>query len=129
MRSKPIIALLAATVFVSCGEKSPLTGKWQGQRFGSDVWNMTINDSRGRLSGTYAIQWAEEPSRVTGPLSGSRLGPEVLVEFGVQVTAGDAMCRFIAQLSDDVLLSGETVCRLPDSGEFQVGRISLRKES
>ncbi len=129
MRSKLILALLAATVFTSCGEpQSSLTGTWQGRRFGSDVWNMTIDGSHGRLSGTYAIQWAEDPPEVGGPLSGSRYGPDVLIEFGVQVAAGSATCRFEARLSDDVLLSGETVCRLPDSSEFQAGRLGLRKE-
>ena len=128
MRPKPILALLAAAVFTSCGEpQSSLTGTWQGRRFGSDVWNMTIDGSHGRLSGTYAIEWAEEPSKVGGPLSGSRYGPDVLIEFGVQVAAGDAMCRFEARLSDDVLLSGKTACRLPGSSEFQTGHLSLRK--
>lgn len=134
MRSLPVLALLAGTVLASCGDDpSPLTGKWEGRRFGSDMWTLTLEDAHGRLSGTYRIQWSEEPSEVNGPLTGSsglQVNPDfldLLIEFEVGVEAGSAMCRYNATLRDDVVLSGETVCRLSDGTEFQVGQLGLRK--
>lgn len=125
----PGVVFLALAGLASCGEpESPLTGAWQGRRFGSDVWNMTINDAHGSISGTYRIQWAETPPEIGGAISGTRLDSGVSIEFRVQIEAGMAMCRYDATLQqDDVLLSGETVCRLADSTEFQVGHLGMRK--
>ena len=133
MRSPIFSALLAMTVLASCeSEEGRLTGTWQGRRFETDVWTLTLDDSHGRLSGTYQIQWGEEPSEVSGSLTGSSLQTsrdflDVLIEFNVEIAAGTATCRFNATLRDEVVLSGETVC-VRDAREFQVGHLGLRRQ-
>ena len=103
MRSPIFSALLAMTVLASCeSEEGRLTGTWQGGRFETDVWTLTLDDSHGRLSGTYQIQWGEEPSEVSGSLTGSSLQTsrdflDVLIEFNVEIAAGTATCRFPKQ--------------------------------
>lgn len=134
MRATLFFALLAMTVLASCeSEEGRVTGTWQGRRFENDVWTMTLEDSNGRLSGTYRIQWGEEPSEVSGSLTGSSglaINPDfldLLIEFDVEVAAGTAKCRFNATLRDEVVLSGETVC-VRDAVEFQVGHLGLRRQ-
>lgn len=133
MRSSIPSILLAMTVLASCdSEEGRVTGTWQGSRFETDVWTLTIEDSHGRLSGTYQIQWGEEPSEVSGSLTGSSLSlnpdfVDLLIEFNVEIAGGTAACRYEARLRDEVVLSGETVC-VRDAREFQVGHLGLRRQ-
>ena len=134
MRWSTFFILLAMTVLVSCdSEEGRVTGTWQGRRFETDIWTLTIDDSHGRLSGTYEIQWGEEPSEVSGSLTGSSgisLNPDfldLLIEFEVEIAAGTATCRYEARLRDEAVLSGETVC-VHDAREFQVGHLGLRRQ-
>ena len=134
MRSPILSILLAMTVLASCeSEEGRVTGTWQGRRFETDVWTLTIDDSHGRLSGTYQIQWGEEPSEVSGSLTGSSglgINPDfldLLIEFDVEIAAGTASCRYEARLRDEAVLSGETVC-VHDAREFQVGHLGLRRQ-
>lgn len=134
MRSSIFSVLLAMMVLASCeSEEGRLTGTWQGRRFENDVWTLTIDDSHGRLSGTYEIQWGEEPSEVSGSLKGSSglgINPDFLdfqIEFNVEIAAGTATCRYHARLRDEVVMSGETVC-VRDALEFQVGHLGMRRQ-
>ena len=133
MRSPLVLSLLAMTILACCeSEEGRLTGTWQGRRFETDDWTLTLEDSHGRLSGTYRIQWGEEPSEVSGSLTGSSLQTtrdflDVFIEFNVQIAAGTATCRYNARLRDEVVLSGETVCER-DAREFQVGQLGLRRQ-
>lgn len=133
MRSSIPSILLAMTVLASCdSEEGRVTGTWQGSRFETDVWTLTLEDSHGRLSGTYQIQWGEEPTEVSGSLTGSSLSlnpdfVDLLIEFNVEIAEGTAACRYEARLRDEVVLSGETVC-VRDAREFQVGHLGLRRQ-
>lgn len=127
-------ALLAVMLFATCDEpEGRLTGTWQGRRFDTDVWKLTINDSHGRLTGDYLISWGEDPPQVSGSLSGStvdapdKFGVDVLIDFSVQIAAGTAKCRYRATFRDEAVLSGETVCER-DGREFQVGHLGMRRE-
>ena len=135
MRSSILSVLLLATVLAGC-ESEPLgrlSGTWEGRRFGGDVWTLTLEDSHGRLTGTYEIKWGEEPSEVDGTLTGSSglaINPDfldLLIQFDVEVAAGTAQCRYEARLQDEVVLSGETVC-VHDGREFQVGHLGMRRQ-
>ena len=133
MRSTIRFTLLAAfLVLTNCEpEASPLVGTWEGRRFDTDIWTMTIEDAHGRLTGTYEIQWEEDPPRVSGPLTGSSISfnpdfIDVLIEFNVELAAGTAECRCTAQHRDEVVMSGETVC-VRDAIEFQIGHLGMRR--
>lgn len=134
MRSSIFAVVLLVMVLASCeSEPGRLTGTWQGRRFENDVWTLTLDDSHGSLSGTYRIQWGEEPSEVSGSLTGSggiganRDFPDYLIEFNVEIATGTATCRYNATLRDEVVLSGATVCER-DGREFQVGPLGMRRQ-
>lgn len=135
MRTSIFSVLLLAMALAGCGSEPEgrVTGTWEGRRFGGDVWTLKLEDSHGRLTGTYEIKWGEEPSEVAGTLTGSSalaINPDfldLLIEFDVEVAAGTAKCRYNPRLSDEVVLSGETVCVL-DGREFQVGHLGMRRQ-